>query len=50
MYKVNQQNKILGKWHYFFDAWLFATLLDSPVFLKIVGPDDLWIVEPKNSN
>ena len=50
MYKIIQQDKTIGCWHFFFEAWLFAILLDDILYLKIVGPDGSWIIEPKKSN
>jgi hypothetical protein len=45
MYLVRQQGKTIEEFTWFVDAWLFA-YLELDTFVRIVGPEGVWIVNP----
>jgi hypothetical protein len=49
MYRVINQGKVVGRFNYFFDAWLCA-FLDFPIHSRIRGPDGVWVVNPATTN
>jgi hypothetical protein len=48
-YQVIQQGRVIGKFRYFFEAWLYV-YLELPCFARIKGPDGTWHVNPHNVN
>lgn len=46
MYLVRQQGVTIEEFTWFVDAWLFVCL-ELDAFARIVGPDGIWVVNPK---
>jgi hypothetical protein len=50
LYRVVQQDKLIGEFQYFHEAWLFI-YLDLMSYARIYGPNnENWIVNPIQSN
>lgn len=49
MYIVRQSGRMMGKFSYFFDAWLYIKL-ELQSHALVIGPDGQWVVEPIDFN